>query len=117
MAAEPPGDAEMIAQFDRVLTGMAYAASGLALFSIVWAGFVLMAEGSEERGSGRARAAVMGSVMGLVLVLSAKGITFALTEGRRHRPIGEGERHFEDAISNARARRRDPDRGDRGRTR
>ena len=80
MAAEPPGDAEMIAQFDRVLTGMAYAASGLALFSIVWAGFVLMAEGSEERGSGRARAAVMGSVMGLVLVLSAKGITFALTE-------------------------------------
>ncbi len=80
MAAEPPGDAEMIAQFDRVLTGMAYAASGLALFSIVWAGFVLMAEGSEERGSGRARAAVMGSVMGLVLVLSAKGITFALTK-------------------------------------
>ena len=79
MAAEPPGDAEMIAQFDRVLTGMAYAAGGLALFSIVWAGFVLMAEGSEQRGSGRARAAVMGSVIGLVLVLSAKGVTFALT--------------------------------------
>ena len=79
MAAEPPGDAEMIYQFDRVLTAMAYAAGGLALFSIVWAGFVLMAEGSEERGRGRARAAVMGSVIGLVLVLSAKTVTFALT--------------------------------------
>ncbi len=79
MAAEPPGDAEMIASFDAVLTAMAYAAGGLALFSIVWAGFVLMAEGAEERGKGRARAAVMGSVIGLVLVLSAKGVTFALT--------------------------------------
>lgn len=79
MAAEPPGDAEMIAAFDGVLTAMAYAAGGLALFSIVWAGFVLMAEGSEERGKGRARSAVMGSVIGLVLVLSAKGVTFALT--------------------------------------
>ena len=79
MAAEPPGDAEMIAQFDRVLTAMAYAAGGLAVFSIVWAGFVLMAEGSDQRGPGRARAAVMGSVIGLVLVLSAKGVTFALT--------------------------------------
>ncbi len=80
MAAEPPGDAEMIYQFDRVLTAMAYVAGGLALFSIVWAGFVLMAEGSEERGGGRARAAVMGSVIGLVLVLSAKGVAFALTK-------------------------------------
>ena len=79
MAAEPPGDAEMIAQFDRVLTAFAYAAAGLAVFSIVWAGFVLMAEGSDQRGSGRARAAVVGSVIGLVLVLSAKGVTFALT--------------------------------------
>lgn len=78
MGAEPPGDAEMIAQFDRVLTGMVYGAAGLAVFSIVWAGFVLMAEGSEDRGSGRARAAVMGSVMGLVLVLSAKGVALAL---------------------------------------
>ena len=80
MAAEPPGDAEMIAAFDRVLTAMAYAAGGLAVFSIVWAGFLLMAEGSEERGRGRARASVMGSVVGLVLVLSAKTVTFALTK-------------------------------------
>ena len=44
----------MIAAFDRVLTAMAYAAGGLAVFSIVWAGFVLMAEGTEERdGAGR----------------------------------------------------------------
>ena len=80
IAAEPPGDAEMIASFDRVLTAMAYAAGGLALFSIVWAGFLLMAEGTEEKGRGRARAAVMGSVIGLVLVLSAKTVTFALTK-------------------------------------
>ena len=79
MAAEPPGDAEMIAQFDRVLTAMAYAASGIALFSIVWAGFVLMAEGSDQRSAGRAKSAVAGAVIGLVLVLSAKGVTFALT--------------------------------------
>ena len=79
IAAEPPADAEMVAQFDRVLTGMAFAAGGLALFSIVWAGFLLMAEGAEERGKGRAKAAVTGSVVGLVLVLSAKTVTFALT--------------------------------------
>lgn len=79
IAAEPPADAEMVAQFDRVLTGMAFAAGGLALFSIVWAGFLLMAEGAEERGKGRAKAAVIGSVVGLVLVLSAKTVTFALT--------------------------------------
>ena len=47
MAAEPPGDAEMIAQFDRVLTAMAYAAGGLAVFSIVWAG--LRADGRGRR--------------------------------------------------------------------
>ena len=79
MAAEPPGDAEMIAAFDAVLTAMAYAAGGLALFSIVWVGFVLMADGADDRGRGRARAAVMGSIVGLVLVLSAKTVTFALT--------------------------------------
>ena len=42
----------MLDAFDRVLTAMAYAAAGLAVFAIVWAGFVLMAEGSEERGGG-----------------------------------------------------------------
>ena len=33
-----------------LLTAMAYAASGLCLFAIVWAGFVLMAEGSRRAG-------------------------------------------------------------------
>ena len=78
MAAEPPGDAEMIAEFERVLTAMAYAAGGLSVFSIVWAGFLLMAAGGDERGAARARAAVFGSVIGLVLVLSARGAAFAL---------------------------------------
>ena len=46
--AAPPEEQAMLDAFDRVLTAMAYAASGLCLFAIVWAGFVLMAEGAEE---------------------------------------------------------------------
>ena len=79
-----PGEVEkeaMLAAFDRVLTAMSYAAAGLAVFAIAWAGFVLMAEGSEERGGGRAKAAVFLAVVGLVLVLSAKGIATLLRHG------------------------------------
>jgi len=79
-----PAEAEkeaMLAAFDRVLTAMAYAGSGLCFFAIVWAGFVLMAEGSEERGGGRAKSAVFLAVVGLVLVLSAKGIATLLRHG------------------------------------
>ena len=71
----------MIHAFDRVLTGMAYAGSGLCVFAIVWAGFVLMAEGGEERGGGRAKAAVVGAIVGLVLILSAKGVAALLKHG------------------------------------
>ncbi len=79
--AAPAEEQEMLRQFDRVLTGMAYAATGLCLFSIVWAGFVLMAEGGEERGGGRAKTAVVMAVVGLVLVLSAKGVAALLRNG------------------------------------
>ena len=79
--AAPPEEREMLRQFDRVLTGMAYAASGVCLFAIVWAGFVLMAEGSEERGGGRAKSAVVLAVVGLVLVLSAKAVAALLKHG------------------------------------
>ena len=79
--AAPPEEQEMLRQFDRVLTGMAYAASGVCLLAIVWAGFVLMAEGGEERGGGRARTAVVMAVVGLVLVLSAKGVAALLKHG------------------------------------
>ena len=68
----------MLLKFVEVLDAMAYAAAGLCLFAIVWAGFLLMAEGSEERSSGRARSAVALAVAGLVLTLSAKGIALAL---------------------------------------
>ena len=68
----------MLLQFVEVLDAMAYAAAGLCLFAVVWAGFLLIAEGSEERGSGRARSAVALAVTGLVLTLSAKGIALAL---------------------------------------
>ena len=71
----------MRAAFDGVLTAMAFAAAGLAVFAIVWAGFVLMAEGGEPRSAGRARNAVAGALLGLVVVLSAKGIAVALRNG------------------------------------
>lgn len=79
MGATP--EEAMLDAFDRVLTAMAYAASGLCLFAIVWAGFILMAEGADERGGGGARAAVILAVVGLVLVLSAKGIAALLSSG------------------------------------
>ena len=65
---------QMLAAFDAVLTGMAYAGVGLCLFAIVWAGFLLMAEGAEGEGRGRARNAALMAVVGLVVVLLAKGI-------------------------------------------
>ena len=40
-----------------------------------------MAEGGEERGGGRAKAAVVMAVVGLVLVLSAKGVAALLRSG------------------------------------
>ena len=77
----PPEERAMLAAFDDVLTAMAYAAAGLAVFAIVWAGFVLMAEGADERGGGRARTAVIMAVVGLVLVLLAKGVSALLRNG------------------------------------
>ena len=79
--AAPDTNEAMLEQFDRVLTAMAYAGSGLCVFAIVWAGFVLMAEGGEERGGGRAKTAVVMAVVGLVLVLSAKGVAALLSHG------------------------------------
>ena len=83
MASLAAGDAEdkkagMLAAFDAVLTGMAYAGVGLCLFGIVWAGFLLMAEGAEGENRGRARNAVVMAVVGLVVVLLAKGIAAAI---------------------------------------
>ena len=79
--AAPVEEQKMLDAFDRVLTAMAYAAAGLAVFAIVWAGFVLMAEGGEERGGGRAKSAVALAVVGLMLVLSAKGVAALLRSG------------------------------------
>ncbi len=79
--AAPVEEQKMLDAFDAVLTAMAYAASGLCVFAIVWAGFILMAEGAEERGGGRAKTAVVMAVVGLVLVLSAKGVAALLGSG------------------------------------
>ncbi len=85
IAATPEEKAEaaatMLESFDDVLTGMAAVAAGLCFFAIVWAGFLLMAEGAEGEGRGRARNAVLMAVVGLVLVLLAKTITLLLTSG------------------------------------
>ena len=64
----------MLEAFDAVLSGMAYAGVGLCFFAIVWAGFVLMAEGAEGEGRGKTRNAVIMAIVGLVVVLLAKGI-------------------------------------------
>ena len=80
MGATPEEEA-MLHAFDTALTAMAYAGSGLCFFAIVWAGFVLMAEGAEERGGGRARTAVALAIVGLVLVLSAKAVAALLRHG------------------------------------
>ena len=79
--AAPAEKEAMLAAFDRVLTAMAFAASGLCLFAIVWAGFVLMAEGADDRGGGRAKTAVVMAVVGLVLVLLAKAVSALLRSG------------------------------------
>lgn len=79
--AAPDEEQALLAAFDAVLTAMVAAAAGLSVFAIVWAGFLLMAEDSEQRGRGRARNAVLGAVCGLVLVLSAKGLAVALLQG------------------------------------
>ena len=71
----------MLDAFDEVLTAMAFAAAGLCVFAIVWAGFVLMAEGADERGGGRAKTAVIMAVVGLVLVLLAKAVATLLKSG------------------------------------
>ena len=80
MAAATPEEKreQMLAAFDAVLTGMAYAGVGLCLFGIVWAGFLLMAEGAEGEGRGRARSAVVMAIVGLVVVLLAKGIALTI---------------------------------------
>ena len=80
MGAAPEEEQAMLEAFNGALTGMAYAAAGLAVFAIAWAGVVLMADGAEGR-TGRARTAVVMAVVGLVLVLSAKGIALALLNG------------------------------------
>ena len=79
IAAPEDEKEQMLAAFDAVLTGMAYAGVGLCFFAIVWAGFVLMAEGAEGEGRGKARNAVLMAVVGLVLVLLAKGIAAAIS--------------------------------------
>ena len=79
IAAAPGEEQEqMQAAFDAVLTGMAYAGVGLCFFAIVWAGFVLMAEGAEGDRKGQARNAVIMAVVGLVVVLLAKAIALLL---------------------------------------
>ncbi|MCY3692053.1 MAG: TrbC/VirB2 family protein [Chloroflexota bacterium] len=82
VAASPDDELQAMADaFDAVLTGMAYAGAGLCLFALVWAGFVLMAEGAEGENRGRTRNAVFMAVVGLVVVLMAKAIALLVSGG------------------------------------
>ena len=69
---------------DRIMNFMAGIGIGITVISVVWAGITYMAEPLEERPQGTTRAALIGAVIGLVTVLSAKGITLVIT------PILEG---------------------------
>ena len=79
--AAPEEEQAMLDAFDAALTALAYAAGGLTVFAIAWGGLLLMADGAEERGIGRARSAVFLAVAGLALVLSAKGVAALLRAG------------------------------------
>ena len=82
VAAEATEDKKqlMLEAIDEVLSGMAYAGVGLCIFAIVWAGFVLMAEGAEgETRRGRARNAVVMAIVGLVVVLLARAIALVVS--------------------------------------
>ena len=81
LAAAPDERRAMLEAFDAALTALAYAAAGMCAFCIVWAAFALMGESTEERGDGKARGALFGAIAGLVLTLSAKGVSYALLEG------------------------------------
>ena len=84
VAAETPEEKRqaMLDAIDKVLSGMAYAGAGLCIFAIVWAGFVLMAEGAEGEGRrGKARNAVVMAIVGLVVVLLAKAIALLISGG------------------------------------
>jgi hypothetical protein len=76
----------MLDAFDAALTAVAYASSGLALFALVWAGFLLMADGAEGRGT-RARSAVFLAIAGLGVALSAKGLAALISAGLIPIPI------------------------------
>ena len=86
MAADSPEEQAMLNAFDAALTAVVYAASGLAVFGLVWAGFLLMADGAGERG-GRARSAVFLSFAGLAIALSAKGLAALMSNGAIPIPI------------------------------
>ncbi len=79
--AAPAEERAMLDAFDEALTALAYAAAGVCVFAIAWAGVLLMADGADERGGGRAKSAVFLAVAGLALVLSAKGVAALLRAG------------------------------------
>ncbi len=85
-AADSPEEQAMLDAFDTALTAVVYAASGLAVFGLVWAGFLLMADGAGERG-GRARSAVFLSFAGLAIALSAKGLAALMSNGAIPIPV------------------------------
>ena len=78
--AAPGEEREMLEAFEKALGAMSGIAGVICVFALVWAGFAAMADGAEERG-GRARKAVVLAVVGLALVLTARGIAALIRAG------------------------------------
>lgn len=78
--AAPSEEVQMMEAFERASTAIAYIAAAVSLFALVWAGFLLMAEGSDER-SGRSRNAVVMAVVGLAVALSSRGLAAIVRSG------------------------------------
>ncbi len=78
--AAPGEEMQMLEAFEKALEAMTGIAGALCVFSLVWAGFTAMADGAEARGS-RARNAAVLAIVGLAIVLSARGLAALIGAG------------------------------------
>ncbi len=80
VAAAPGEERQMLEAFENALEAMTGVAGALCVFALVWAGFTAMADGADARG-GRARNAAVLAIVGLALVLSARGVAALISAG------------------------------------
>ena len=98
VGAAPAEEREMLRAVSDALTAMAYAASGLCLFAIVWAGFVLMAEGGRGAGRGPGQERRRGGGGGAGPGAVGQGRRGGVAEGRHPHPVGNQDRQGEHRV-------------------